>query len=624
MLNSVGEHLVFGPFELRSASGELLRDGLNLRLPPQPFRVLLMLVSRPGELVSREEIQEALWSDGTTVEFDQSLNFCIRQIRATLADDAREPKYIETLPKRGYRFIAPVSHVAPPDKGPTGIEPEPQPQPLAAPSPVARRRPMVWLALAIIAVVGSLFFVLHRPDETHPIPSAVLVRPFVNLGLPQEDAWFSDALTQQIIGALAETKAVHVIPWSSTLALKNESASVHELGNRFHVDSVLEGSVARSGERLRVMTQLVDAGTERILWSHQDERDARDLASVQDDLMSAIAGTLRLRLTETAIPEARRRPQDQETYNLYLKALVFGDQFSANGAAESVKDFEEVIRRAPGYAPAYARLANELAIMPFFQTGKTQEVLARSRDAAERALALDPSSALAHAARGHSLFSSWNWSEADKELQTALGLEPDSAMAHHLYGLLLSTQGRSEEAIREARRAVDIAPTSAIISYGLATDLLHAGQFDESIVQSRRTLELDRGFELAYTDLVRAYTLKGIFFEAGKALSDWERIKPDPLQVLWRAHYLARFGKREEALKIIHHWLGSSPRASRPPMALAIALLSAGEKDRALAALRQAVEMHLPSVVWLKSTPELADVRSDPRFAAVVSLMDSE
>ena len=623
MLNSAGEQLIFGPFELRSASGELLKDGLNLKLAPQPFRVLLMLVSRPGELVPREEIREALWSDGTTVEFDQSLNFCIRQIRAVLLDDARGPKYIETLSKRGYRFIAPVTRVGQHERDATGVEPAQQTTPVAVPR-LSRRLPMAWVALVIVVVLASLFFLVRRTAQTRPIPSAILVRPFVNLGLPTEDAWFSDALTQQIIGALAETKAVHVVPWSSTLALKSQSAGVRELGNRFHVDAILEGSVARSAERLRVMTQLVDAGTERILWSHQDERDARDLASVQDDLMSAIAGTLRLRLMETAVPEARRRPPDQETYNLYLKALVFGDQFSANGAAESVKDFEEVIRRAPGYAPAYAGLANELAIMPFFQAGKTQEVLARSREAAERALASDPNSAMAHAARGHSFFSGWNWSESEKELQTALGLDPDSAMAHHLYGLLLGTQGRSEEAIREARRAVDIAPTSAIISYGLATDLLHAGQFDESIVQSRRTLELDRGFELAYTDLVRAYTLKGSFFEAGKALSEWERIKPDPLQLLWRAHYLARFGKREEALKIIHHWLGSSPRASRPPMVLAIALLSAGEKERALAALRRAVEMHLPGLVWLKSAPELAEVRFDPRFAAVVSLMDSE
>jgi Tfp pilus assembly protein PilF len=321
--------------------------------------------------------------------------------------------------------------------------------------------------------------------------------------------------------------------------LKGQTASIRDLRDRFHVDAVLEGSIARSGDRLRVIAQLVNAVTESVLWSNRDDRDAHDLAGVQDDLIAAIGGTLKFRLTENDIPEARRRPEDQETYNLYLKALVFGDQFSANGAAESVKDFEEVIRRAPNYAPAYAGLANQLAIMPFFHASEAKQILSRSRDTAERALALDPSSALAHAARGHSLFNSWDWTGSEREFQTALSLDPDLAITHHLYGLFLGSQGRSEEAIREARRAVDLAPTSAIISYSLAAVLLHAGQFDESIAQSRRTLELDRGFDLAYNDIVRAYTLKGMSFEAGQALSEWERIKPDPTRVLWRAHYLA-------------------------------------------------------------------------------------
>ena len=623
MANSEGEHFVFGEFELRCASGELLRAGVNLKLPPQPFRVLVMLVSRSGELVPREEIQDALWSDGTTVEFDQSLNFCIRQIRSALSDDARAPKYVETLPKRGYRFIAPVSRLAQPDKGTTAIEPDPQPESPAAPPHIPRWRPMAWIALAVIGAAASLFFVFHETEA--PPPGAILVRPFVNLGLPAEDSWFSDALTQQLIGALAETKAVRVVPWSATLALKRESAGVRELGNRFRVDAVLEGSVARSGERLRVVIQLVDARTERLLWSHQDERNARDLARVQDDLMSAITGTLKLRLTEATTPEARRRPQDQETYNLYLRAVVLGDQFSRNSAAESVKDFGEVIQRAPVYAPAYAGLANELAMMPFFQPAQTKDVLARARDAAVRALALDPNSAMAHAALGHSFFNGWNWAESEKELQTALSLDPDFAFAHHLYGLLLSSQGRSEEAIREARRAVDLAPTSAIIAHTLAVVLLHSRRFDESITASRRTLELDRGFDPAYHVLIRDYTLIRMPSEAAQVLNELEHIEPDhTMEPLLRANQLATTGKRAEALKMIDQWIASNPRASRPPMDLVVALLSAGEKDRAFQTLRQGVERHVPSIVWIKSTPELAEVRSDPRFAAAVSLMDAE
>ena len=615
MLNSRdSEQFDFGPFEVRPSSGELLKSGLHLKLSPQPFRLLVMLVSRPGELITREEIQDALWSDGTTVEFDQSLNFCIRQIRAALGEDAREPKYIETLPKRGYRFIASVTG--------TAVRLDAKPEPAAAPVP-ASRRPAVWVTLAIIAAMAALY-VARRDGEKQPSTSAILVRPFVNFNLAAEDGWFSDALTQQVIGALAATKTIHVVPWSSTLALKGQSASVRELANRFHIDAILEGSVGRSGERLRVITQLVDVGTERILWSHQDERDARDLARAQDDVMNTIASTLRLHLTETAIPEARRRPQEMETYNLYLKAVVLGDQFSESSGTENVKDFEEVIRRAPGYAPAYAGLANELAIMPFFHASEAKQILSRSRNAAEQAIALDPSLALAHAARGHSLFNSWDWMGSEKEYQTALSLDPSLAITHHLYGLLLGSQGRSDEAIREARRAVELAPTSALISYTLATVYLHAGNLDEAIAQSRRTLELDRGFDKANKVLLRAYTLKGMPTEALQALSDWERQLQDPMQPLLRAHHLARSGHRQQALAITNQWIASSPRALRPPMDLVAAVLATGQKDRALELLRQAVKLHEPSMLWIKSTPELAAVRSDPRFAAAVSFMKPE
>jgi len=616
MLNSRdSEQFEFGPFELRPASGELSKAGLSLKLPPQPFSLLVMLVSRPAELITREEIQEALWSDGTTVEFDQSLNFCIRQIRSALGEDAREPKFIETLPKRGYRFIAPVTR--------TIVKPDAKVE-RAAP-PHAKWRPVVWVRLAIIAAMLPALYLARRGGEKQGSPSAILVRPFVNLDLPAADAWFSDALAQQVIGALAETKALRVVPWSSSLALKGQSADVSELGKRFQVDAILEGSVGRQGDRLRVVTQLVDVATQRTIWSHQDEREARDLASVHDDIMSAIASTLKFRLAETITPKARRRPQDLETYNLYLKAVVLGDQFSESGGTESVKDFEEVIQRAPTYAPAYAGLANELAIMPFFNPAEARQLLTRSRDAAEQAISLDPSLALAHAARGHSFFNAWDWKGAEKEFQIALSLDPDSAIAHHLYGLLLGSQGRSEEALREARRAVELAPTSAIISHSFATVLFHAGQFDESISQSRRTLELDRGLDLAYHDLIRCYTLKRMPSEAGQALDDLESIEHNHAkQPLLRANQLATVGKREEALKMIDQWLISNPRASRPPMDLVVALLAAGKKDRALQTLRQAVERHTPSMVWLKSTPELVEVHSDPRFAAAVSLMKPE
>jgi TolB-like protein/DNA-binding winged helix-turn-helix (wHTH) protein/Tfp pilus assembly protein PilF len=609
------ERTRFGPFELSGSTGELLKQGVLLKLQPQPFHVLRLLVSRPGELVTREEIQEALWPNGTTVEFSQGLNFCIRQIRAALSEDAREPRFIETLPKRGYRFIAPVEVVS---SNETGHRTEPSSQ--ADPKP--QRNLRWWLAGTAAA---ALLLIAGLTGRLHTVPKAILVRPLVNLGLPEEDAWFADALTQELVAALAETKSVRVIPWSSSMALKDRSLGARELGARFHVDTILEGSLRRSGDRLQLTTQLVDVASERTFWSHQDERDVRDLGKVQDDLLAAIAGTLKLRITEESIPPARRRPEP-ETYNLYLKALFLADKFSREDVAKSVDYFEEVNRRAPEYAPALAGLANALTILPFTQVAPPKNTLARAKEAALRALALDKSLAEAHAALAHALFSSWDWQQADREFQTALTLDRDSAVAHHLYSTFLATQGRADEAIREARFAVDLAPTSPLVAFCLAQAFFYAGHFDEAIAQGLRTLELDAHSRQAYTVLARAYTMKGMIPEALAALQGWTdkaHPAPDSAQPLLTAYTLAKAGRKAEALLLLRTWRDhSSSRTKGPPLSYVAALLACGDKEGAMEALRQSVDAHTPGTIWLKSTPELAPIRSDRRFTQALAQMN--
>ncbi|HSP67904.1 MAG TPA: tetratricopeptide repeat protein [Bryobacteraceae bacterium] len=609
------ERIRFGPFELSGSTGELLKEGVLLKLQPQPFHVLRLLVARPGELVTREEIQEALWPNGTTVEFSQGLNFCIRQIRAALNDDAREPRFIETLPKRGYRFIAPVE-VFPPNEATladgTLADAEP-----------ARKSLKWWLAGTVAAAV--ILFVAILPTQFRTAPEAILVRPFVSLNLPQEDAWFADVLTQQLVASLADTKSLRVIPWSSSMALKGQSLGVRELGARFHVDSILEGSLRRSGDRLRLTTQLVDVASERILWSNQDERDARDLGKVQDDLLIAITGTLKLRITEGTTPPARRRPQDLETYNLYLRALYLADEFSTDGVAQSIDDFEEVIRRAPGYAPAYAGLANALTIFPFVQaSAPSKDVLARARSAAQQAIALDPGLAAAHTALAHSLYNSWDWKPAEKEFRTALSLDPDSAVTLQLHAMSLVAQGRAEEGVREANLSVALAPTSGLIAFSFSQVLVQTGHFDEAIAQSKRTLEIFPHFPLAYISLARAYAMKGMIPEALGTLQEWAKYDPrsDTLRPLWTARTLALAGQKEEAERLIRAWRDHTALRKSLHMAYVVALLACGDTDEALAALLQSVEQHAPSMIWLKSTPELVPIRSDRRFAQALAQMN--
>jgi TolB-like protein/DNA-binding winged helix-turn-helix (wHTH) protein/tetratricopeptide (TPR) repeat protein len=602
-----GEYVRFNSFALCSETGELFKDGIPLKLSPQPFRLLRLLVSRPGELVSREEIQQALWADGTTVEFDQGLNFCIRQIRAALNDDAREPRFIETLPKRGYRFIAPI------EVEPSAAEPR-----VAAPRPWKRLR--WWLAgAAATAIVGLILAI--PPNEFRAGPQAILVRPLVNLGLPAEEAWLADALTQELVAALAETKSLRVIPWSSSIALKGQNLGARDLGVRFHVNAILEGSIRRSGDRLQVTMQLVDAASDGTLWTYKDERDARELGKIQDDLLTGIADTLKLRITEETTPSTRRRPPDLETYNLYLKAQYLADQFSAEGVAQSIDDFEEVVHKAPGYAPSYAGLANALTILPFFQSTPPRETLARARSAAQQAIQLDAGLAVAHAALAHAFFMEWEWQPAGKEFLTALGLDPNSAMARQLQALFLASQGRADEAIREAKHAEALAPTSGLIAFSLSQVFLQTSHFDEAIEQSRRTLQLYPHFPEAYNALARAYTLKGMTKQALETLQEWSRYETSREQPLWRANTLARAGKKEEARRLIRDWRQSNSRGENVPMAYVAAVLACGESDEALAALHRSVARHAPSMIWLKSTPELAEIRSDRRFVEVLSEM---
>jgi DNA-binding winged helix-turn-helix (wHTH) protein/TolB-like protein/tetratricopeptide (TPR) repeat protein len=604
---SSGEQIRFGLFELCPSTGELRKGGALLKISPQPFRLLRLLVLRPGELITRDEIQAALWPDGTTVEFDQGLNFCIRQIRAALNDDARKPRFIETVPKRGYRFVAPVEAEQPAAES-------------AITAPRLWKSPQWWLAGAAAAVILVALFVAPT-RHIGTFPKSILVAPVVNLNIPTEDAWIGDALAQQLIATLAETGSLRVVPWSSAVAVKGQSLGVRDLGSRFHVDAIVESSIRRSGDRLQVMTQLVDVTSERTLWSHQDERDVRDLGKVQEDLLGSIAKVLKLRITEESIPAARRPPGDSETNNLYLRAMYMADEFSPETLTKSVANFEEVIRREPGYAPAYAGLANALTILPFVQSAPPKETLALAKSAAQQAIRLDTGLAAAHAALAHSFYNDWDWKPAEREFLTALSLDPDSAMTRQLHALYLASQGRADEAIREAKRAEALAPTSGLIAFSLSQVFLQTGHFDEAITQSRRTLELYPHFDLAYSGLARAYTLKGMTPEALEALRQWSLYDPQPVQPLWTAQTLARAGQKEEARRLIGDWRQSNAGRGKVPMAYVAAVLACGETDEALAVLRQSVERHVPSMIWLKSTPELDSIRADRRFREVLAQM---
>jgi TolB-like protein/Tfp pilus assembly protein PilF len=482
-----------------------------------------------------------------------------------------------------------------------------------------RPAPRLWIwAIAAAALVFSAGVFLSGKFRPSNGPKSILVRTFIPTGLAAEEEWYADSLTQQVISTLAQGGKVNVRPFSTSLALKGKVESAREIGKRYGVDAVLEGSVRRSGSQLHISVQLVDTSTERILWSHEDDREASDLSSIEKSILSSIAQALQFRMEGTATVASRQPPKDRETYHLYLKANVITDQYRPE--AESAVLYREVIRREPAFAPAHARLASVLARGA--QGDLRGPDLTEAKQAAERAIGLDPTSAEAHTALAHVYMKAWKWAEAEPEFRTALTLDPNLAETRQLYGLFLASQGRFVEAIEQADRAVDLAPTSPTVWYAWAQVRLHARRFDDVIDGSKRAIELDRAFSGASRALARAYSLKGLPEKAIEAVTDQKFHLLGDNPELWKAYFLAQMGRKGEASELIRQW--EATRTQKAPLAMAkvLALLASGEVDRGFETLENSVKNHVGSMFWLKVTPELEPYRQDARYQKAVALMD--
>jgi len=401
--------------------------------------------------------------------------------------------------------------------------------------------------LLLVAAATWLLYPAREPAA----PKFVLVRPFVGLGLDSENSWIGDALTQQFIASLSETKTLRVLPWSTSLAIRDQRTSIQELGKRFDVEAILEGSVRRDGSRLQISAQLVDTATERTLWSHRDEREAGELGRIEAGVFQAMASALKLRLSSGSSIAARVPPADFETYRLCLKSLVQADQFAGKSVQAAVEGFEEVVRCAPGYSPALANLANALVLNAFSPKLDREAPLLRAQRVAEQAIALDPTLAEALSALAHAYFHQWQWKQTEHSFGTALSLDPNSSMTLQLFAIYVGTQGRNEEALRHIDRAVQLAPTSAPIQYTRGNVLFHGGQSELAIAAARQALDLDRASAMPYTLVTRACAQQGKIKEAQQVLEDQERMRPSPNTAVWQGNLLALSGQKHQAASIL-------------------------------------------------------------------------
>src|SRR5271170_47580 len=520
----------FGVFELDLRAGELRKHGLRVRLQEQPVRVLVMLLERPGEVVTREELQRNLWPADTFVDFDHGLNKAINKIREALGDSAESPRFIETVTRRGYRFLADVKIVdAAAARGQevgagTGA-------PVGAVGPAAaveeaalprfRPVPLAWKICAIVLLVliaGFVIWKLRRGGGGTPVIRSLAVLPLESLSNDASQDYFADGMTDELITDLGQISALRVISRTSVMTYKHARKPLPEIARELNVDAVVEGTVLRSGEQVRITAQLIEASTDKHLWSQSYEGELRDTLALQDKVARAIADQIRISLN----------PQEQaalkkvkivipEAYESYLKGRYFWNKRTADGLKVARAYFDQAIEEDPKYAQAYSGLADTYALLGDWQYAvmTPREALPKAKAAAIKALELDSTLGEAHNSLAFVLEGfDWDFESAGKEFQRAIELNPGYATAHHWYSWHLSLLGRNSEAIAQMRKAENLDPLSLIINADLAELLLIAHLPDESIQQSHKTIEMDANFALAHNQMGQGYLEKHMFGEA--------------------------------------------------------------------------------------------------------------
>jgi TolB-like protein/DNA-binding winged helix-turn-helix (wHTH) protein/Tfp pilus assembly protein PilF len=617
----------FGPFELRPHTRELYKLGIKLKLRPQPLEVLRALLDANGEMVPREQLREMLWNSETFVDFDQSLNTCIKELRAALNDSAAEPRYIETLPKLGYRMIVPAER----DSGPELSQPEALRESAPAPgSPAAafvqppRLRLVLTAAAVVLALAATIYFAWSeshgRLAVSAPRRVMVAVLPFENLTGNQDQDYFSDGLTEEVITQIGETdpERLGVIARTSVMHYKNLAEPLPQIAGELGVQYVLEGTVRREAGRVRISAQLIQVKDQTQLWSHEYERDVNDLLVLQDEMGHEMADELRRSLREPGpAPAAQPRPNPptSEAYDLYLKGLYFLNQRTIPGFHQALDYFQLAIAKDPKYAGAYAGLADSLVLDGEYGGGVEAQYMPKAREAALRAVRLDDSLPEAHTALALIVQNyDWDWDTADKEFRRAIELNPSYATGHQWYAEHLMWEGRFNEALEESERARELDPLSLIIAADNGAILYYSRQYDKSIVKLKTVLELDPSYPRGHI-VVYPYEEEGRYAEAIAELKSVAQITNESTFALMREAYIyGRSGKEAEWREVLKKMQKMNAAAPMSPMVFAWAYLGHGDKDKTLELMYEAYEQHSNVMTSLKVEPAFDPLRNDPRF----------
>jgi TolB-like protein/DNA-binding winged helix-turn-helix (wHTH) protein/tetratricopeptide (TPR) repeat protein len=659
----------FAVFEVDLRSGELHKQGIKIKLHDQPFQVLAMLLEQPGELVTREHLHQKLWPADTFVDFDVGLNSAIKRLRDALADSAESPRFVETLPRRGYRFIAPVEEVpagvggreaqqspapgsAAPGRASVSIEPS-----AAAPNPrrpeleknrtkTTRVRYSLLLGGAAAAILLALLFGLNVGELRERLLEkasaggaagrirSLAVLPLENLSKDPEQEYFADGMTEALITDLGKISELRVISRTSSMHYKDTRKTLPEIARELNVDAVIEGAVLRSGDHVRITTQLVEAASDRHLWAESYERELRDMLTLQGEVARDVAKQVNIKLSqEEQTRFASAHPVDPKALEAYLKGRYELYKATLEGTKKSIDYFAQALDKDPAYARAWAGLSEALSFpsVPQGPGDSRQEVLAKAKAAALKALELDGALSEGHLSLGLVLERDWLWSGAEKEYQRAIALDPNNARAHGVYGFYLMAQGRLEEAIAETRRAQELDPLSPLMHRYLARALSAAGRYDEALAQYREVAAL--GGAMSYPThrrMALAYERKGMEREALAELlaalrtpKNWLETTPSlPEKTDDRgAKQLAARVERKyassgypEAKRVFLHGDVLHIAPSAGPIWTAADYAELGLYDKAFEWLNKAIELRSLNMEFINVDERFVPLRSDPRF----------
>ncbi len=623
----------FGVFHLDSEKGELKRLGAVVRLAPQPLRLLVLLASRYGKVVTREEIQQELWGPDTFVDFERGLNHCVRQIRAVLGDDAGAPSYIETLPRIGYRFIAPVM-IAVPTVEAAEFDPEPvdefrspENKETAEVHAVRRRFLQFGLASAFVALtIAVVFLSLRWGREAHPeAPPArlmVAVLPFENLTGDLDRDYLSDGLTDELIvylGRISPSR-IGVIARTSAMHYKHAGKLPAQIGRELGVKYLLEGAVKSSGRTIRITTQLVKADDQTELWAdtYDGEVNAEHILEFERSVAGRIAQSLFLVLPDVHMPHGTTA--NQAAYEAFLKGRLELNKRNEEGFRKSIEYFRSAVAQDPAYADAWTGLADSYNLLREYYEGRSGDELAESgREAAFKALALDPNLSEAHASMAFNLWRyEWKFSEAESEFHKALDLSPNNATAHHWFGMFLASRGRFDEARNELLNARTLDPLSLIVLTNSGWVNYYARRYDDAILSYKEALKLDSGFQTAQMKLAWAYEQKGIWPDALRARQGFyvQAGHPEIAKALDDAYARGGYPGVLRAILAETEKPDAGPYYSDYEKAKLHAML--GDGETAMKFLRNARAQRSGWLVYVGVEPAFDKLRSNPAFAQLV------